>query len=93
MSGPGTFLIWPDKNIFFLDYIFFDEIITVIYERTHLSTLPESDLCGESLQRAADRLPLGGQGFLGRIRYANHRIVWYFLTFLVLCGLVFLFVV
>ena len=47
--------------------------------------------CGESLQRAADRLPLGGQGFLGRIRYANRRVVWYFLTFLVLCALTFLF--
>ena len=42
--------------------------------------------CGESLQRA-------GQGFLGKIRYANHRILWYFLTFLVLCGLVFLFII
>lgn len=40
--------------------------------------------CGESLQRA-------GQGFLGRIRYANRRVVWYFLTFLVLCGFVLLF--
>ena len=40
--------------------------------------------CGESLQRA-------GQGFLGRIRYANRRVVWYFLTFLVLCALAFLF--
>lgn len=40
--------------------------------------------CGESLQRA-------GSGFLGKIRYANHRVFWYFLTFLVLCGLVFLF--
>ena len=41
--------------------------------------------CGESLQRA-------GQGFLGKIRYANNRILWYFLTFLVLCGFVFLFI-
>lgn len=40
--------------------------------------------CGESLQRA-------GGGFLSKIRYANNRIVWYFLTFLVLCGLAFLF--
>ena len=40
--------------------------------------------CGESLQRA-------GRGFLGKIRYANNRVLWYFLTFLVLCGLVFLF--
>ena len=47
--------------------------------------------CGESLQRAAERLPAGGSGFLGKIRYANNRIVWYFLTFLVLCGFVFLF--
>lgn len=39
--------------------------------------------CGKSLQRA-------GQGFLGKIRYANHRILWYLLTFLVLCGLAFL---
>ena len=27
--------------------------------------------CGESLQRA-------GKGFLGKIRYADHRILWYF---------------
>lgn len=40
--------------------------------------------CGESLRRA-------GRGFLGRIRYANRRAVWYFLTFLVLCGFVLLF--
>lgn len=38
--------------------------------------------CGESLRRA-------GEGFFGRIRYANHRILWYSLTFLVLCGFVF----
>ncbi len=44
MSGSGTFLIWPDKNIFFLDYIFFDEIIPVIYGRIHVSPLQESDL-------------------------------------------------
>ncbi|MBI3616905.1 MAG: zinc-ribbon domain-containing protein [Candidatus Omnitrophica bacterium] len=42
--------------------------------------------CGESLRRA-------GQGFLGKIRYSNHRIPGYFLTFLVLCGLVFLFII
>ena len=41
--------------------------------------------CGESLQRA-------GKGFLGKIRYADHRILWYFLALLVLCGLVFLFI-
>lgn len=43
--------------------------------------------CGESLQRA----PSGGSGLLGSMRYANHRIMWYFITFFVLCGLVFLF--
>ena len=41
--------------------------------------------CGESLRRAA-------RGFLGRIRYANRGIVWYFLTFLVMCGLALLFI-
>ena len=43
--------------------------------------------CGESLRRAA-----GGGGFLGRIRYANRGILWYFLTFLVLCGFALLFI-
>ncbi|MBI5415218.1 MAG: hypothetical protein HZA29_00215 [Candidatus Omnitrophica bacterium] len=38
--------------------------------------------CGESLQRA-------GKGFLGRIRYGNNRVLWYFLAFFVLCGFVF----
>ena len=47
--------------------------------------------CGESLRRAAGRLPLGRQGFLGRIRYADRGVAWYFLTFLVLCALAFLF--
>lgn len=39
--------------------------------------------CGESLQRA-------GRGFLGKIRYANQKIIWFFLVFLVLFTFVFL---
>jgi len=33
--------------------------------------------CGESLQRA-------NKGFIGRIRYANHKVLWYFISFIVL---------
>jgi len=39
--------------------------------------------CGESLQR-------GGSGFLGNIKYANHKVIWFFITFLVLISFVFL---
>jgi len=40
--------------------------------------------CGGSLSRA-------GKGFLGRVRYANQRVLWYFLVFAVLLALVLLF--
>ena len=33
--------------------------------------------CGNSLQRA-------GKGFIGRIRYSNRQILWYFLAFFAL---------
>ena len=39
--------------------------------------------CGESLERA-------GSGFLGKIRYANHRVTWFFVLFAVLTVLSFL---
>ncbi|HOW35258.1 MAG TPA: hypothetical protein PL155_02430 [Candidatus Omnitrophota bacterium] len=39
--------------------------------------------CGESLERA-------GNGFLSRIRYANRKVVWFFIVFIVV--LVFLLV-
>lgn len=39
--------------------------------------------CGESLNRA-------GQGFLGRVRYANQRVVWFFIVFFVLLAFIFL---
>ncbi len=37
--------------------------------------------CGESLHRA-------GKGFLGRIKYANQKVIWYFLIFFVLFGFI-----
>jgi len=40
--------------------------------------------CGESLQRPTN-------GFLGRIRYANQGVVWFFIAFFVLCAFVLLF--
>lgn len=39
--------------------------------------------CGGSLQRAS-------KGFLSRVRYANQRVVWFFVSFAVLCGFVLL---
>ncbi len=39
--------------------------------------------CGESLRRA-------GEGFLGKVRYANQRVIWYFLIFFILLGFVLL---
>ena len=41
--------------------------------------------CGESLQRA-------NKGFLGRIRYANQKVIWFFLVFAVLLAFSLLFV-
>ncbi|MCB9747237.1 MAG: hypothetical protein H6755_02390 [Candidatus Omnitrophica bacterium] len=41
--------------------------------------------CGESLSRA-------GNGFISRMRYANPRIIWYIVTFLVLVSFLWLFV-
>lgn len=39
--------------------------------------------CGESLERAGD-------GFIGKIRYSNRKVLWFFISFLVLLGFVFL---
>ncbi len=39
--------------------------------------------CGESLQKS-------GQGFLGRIKYDNKKIIWYFTIFLILLSLILL---
>jgi predicted nucleic acid-binding Zn ribbon protein len=33
--------------------------------------------CGNSLERA-------GKGFIGRIRYSNQKVLWYFLIFFVI---------
>ena len=41
--------------------------------------------CGDSLQRA-------GNGFLSRIKYANNRVIWFFLVFVVLLSFVLLFI-
>ena len=41
--------------------------------------------CGGSLQRA-------GKGFIGRIRYANQNVWWYFLVFAVLLAVSLFFV-
>ncbi|HBG62111.1 MAG: hypothetical protein A2Y03_08895 [Omnitrophica WOR_2 bacterium GWF2_38_59] len=41
--------------------------------------------CGDSLQRA-------GKGFISRIKYANNRVVWFFLVFFVLLCFVLLFI-
>lgn len=41
--------------------------------------------CGESLSRA-------GKGFLGNIRYANKKVAWFFLVFVILLAYVFLFI-
>ncbi len=39
--------------------------------------------CGGSLERA-------GRGFMGRVRYANHKVVWFFIAFIVLFAFVLL---
>ncbi|MCK5013419.1 MAG: hypothetical protein KAS66_06340 [Candidatus Omnitrophica bacterium] len=41
--------------------------------------------CGGSLSRA-------GKGFLGRVRYSNQKVVWFFITFAVLLAFILLFV-
>jgi len=38
--------------------------------------------CGGSLERA-------GEGFLGKVRYSNNRVIWYFIGFFVLFAFVF----
>ncbi len=40
--------------------------------------------CGGSLQRA-------GRGFLGRVRYANQKVMWFFVIFAVLVAFILLF--
>jgi len=40
--------------------------------------------CGGSLKRA-------GKGFLGRVRYSNRQVMWFFLIFVVLLAFVLLF--
>ncbi len=37
--------------------------------------------CGESLQRA-------GKGFLSNIKYSNNKVIWFFVIFFVLVGVV-----
>jgi len=37
--------------------------------------------CGGSLERA-------GRGFLGRIRYSNQKVIWFFVVFFVLFAFV-----
>lgn len=39
--------------------------------------------CGASLERS-------GSGFLGKVRYSNQQVVWFFVVFLVLLSFVFL---
>lgn len=41
--------------------------------------------CGGSLSRAS-------KGFLGRVRYSNQKVVWFFITFAVLLAFILLFV-
>ena len=41
--------------------------------------------CGESLQRAS-------RGILGKMRYSNNLILWVFIIFIILFGLVALFI-
>ena len=41
--------------------------------------------CGGSLRRA-------GKGFIGRIRYSNEKVIWFFLVFAVLLAFSLLFV-
>jgi len=41
--------------------------------------------CGGSLKRSS-------KGFIGRIRYSNQQVMWFFLVFLVLLTFVLLFV-
>jgi len=41
--------------------------------------------CGESLERA-------GKGFMGRVRYGNHKVVWFFVIFLILFSWILLFI-
>ena len=38
--------------------------------------------CGGSLQRA-------GQGFLGRVRYSNRRVLWFYLIFFIVLAVTF----
>lgn len=40
--------------------------------------------CGGSLRRA-------GKGFISRIRYANQKVIWFFLVFTILLAFVLLF--
>jgi hypothetical protein len=41
--------------------------------------------CGGSLRRA-------NKGFIGRVRYANHPVAWFFLVFAVILAFILLFI-